>query len=132
LKKIIFLMTAIFFLAGCARIVTETAGKWDEKYLLLIEKGKTTAKDIVTAFGIPQKEIIGSNGRIWIYQNISNQFLLISGNPPATMETESFCLTLWFNNEGIVVDRNLAYSRLINRYVKEHAERLGAKEEVSK
>lgn len=114
-KKIIafgvLLFMFFFYLSGCMSVREISNGmKWDESLLLSIEKGKTTAKDIAYSFGSPQKEIMGTNGRIWVYFYNRWKYLYDQNMFLGATDTEHHSLSIWFNQDGIVTDYSLYYN----------------------
>lgn len=128
MKKILFFIIPVMLLTltGCLTIRQITSGtKWEDNAIFLIEKGKTTAKDIAYAFGSPQKEIMGGNkGRVWIYFYDIAKYLYEGSIRRGMIEGEHYSLTIWFNKDGIVTDYSLTYNKFEDPDLKSQAERI--------
>jgi outer membrane protein assembly factor BamE (lipoprotein component of BamABCDE complex) len=112
---LVYFLIGILGMVGCISIQkVESGRKRDDNLLFLIEKGKTTAKDIAYSFGPPQKEIVGSTGRVWIYYSSTYKHCAQDGYIYALAENEESSLTLWFDNNGVVKDLNLSYNHYVN------------------
>jgi outer membrane protein assembly factor BamE (lipoprotein component of BamABCDE complex) len=129
MKKLMFmLVTGLFVLslAGCLTVQELKSGvQWDNNALFLIEKGKTTAKDIAYSFGSPQKEIIGGEkGRIWIYFYDNAKYIFEGAINHGIVEGEHNALTIWFNKDGIVTDLSYTYNKFEDPTKKKWADRI--------
>lgn len=94
---------------------SKSGRKWDSNLIFLIEKGKTTAMQIATVFGPPQKELTGKTGRIWTYSysEATNALVFRPFQAPQSgvAEGENGTLAIWFNAAGIVTDVNLSIQK---------------------
>ena len=108
--KYLFYCIFLVSLSGCMTVQQVKSGtEWDNNSLFLIKIGKTTAKEIAYGFGSPQKEIIGNNGRIWIYYNESGKYYFEGNVRRSLLKSEYYCLTVWFDKEGIVQNCDLFF-----------------------
>ena len=121
--RIAIILFSLASITACASVRELTSGtKWDDNALFLIKSGQTTAKDIAYAFGSPQKEILGAGGRIWIYYYDSGKYVFEGNVARGMAEGEHYCLSIWFDPNGIVVNHDLSYSRMENPQTKQVAE----------
>lgn len=103
----------VLSLGGCMTVKELKSGvQWDNSALFLIEKGKTTAKDIAYSFGSPQKEIIGGEkGRIWVYFYDNAKYIFEGNINRGIVEGEHNALTIWFNKDGLVTEFSYTYNK---------------------
>lgn len=131
-RTIFYLMALILTLtifAGCRSVREINSGTmWNNELLFLIEKGKTTAKDIVYAFGAPQKEIIGGKGRIYIYYADTARYIFEGAVNIGMADGEHYSLTIWFDQNGVVTDYSLTYNKFESPNLKKEADRLQAQQ----
>lgn len=123
---VFFVGLIVFSLSGCLTVRNVRSGvQWDDNALFLIERGKTTAKDIAYAFGTPQKEIIGGEkGRIWVYFYDNARYIFEGNISHGIAESEHSGLTIWFDRNGIVTDFSYIYKRFEDPQKKKWADRI--------
>jgi len=91
------IILCLISLSGCWTEKERRSGTQLENALVLLERGKSTDKDVADSFGSPQKEIMGGEkGRIWVYQGNVNYGMFKGGH--------NALLALWFNNDGILTE----------------------------
>lgn len=113
-------------LIGCLTVRELGSGtQWDSNALFLLERGKTTAKDIAYSFGSPQKEIIGGEkGRIWVYFYDNAKYIFEGNIKRSMVEGEHNALTLWLNKNGILTDFSYSYNKFEDQDSKKQAENI--------
>lgn len=124
---LIFMLPVLCFLVGvgCVNVRTiESGKKWDDNLLFLIKSGETKATDVAYAFGSPEKEIIGKNGRIWIYKKGTYKYECEGNARRALLESEDYSFTVWFNADGVVVNYSLSYNSYESPYIRSPSETL--------
>ena len=129
MKKVDFLVVFGFLLLSLTSCMTvqelRSGAQWDNNALFLIERGKTTAKDVAYSFGSPQKEIIGKeNRRIWVYFYDNAKYIFEGAINHGVVEGEHNALTIWFNKDGVVTDLSYTYNKFEDPTKKEWAERI--------
>jgi outer membrane protein assembly factor BamE (lipoprotein component of BamABCDE complex) len=108
------LILCLIGLSGCMTVREVSSGnQWDDNAMFLLERGKSTAKDIAYAFGSPQKEILGGEkGRIWVYFYNHGKYIFEGQINHGMAEGEHNALTLWFNKDGILTDISYTFNRV--------------------
>lgn len=121
---ILSIMLIAISLSGCRTVREIYSGShWDNNSLFLLERNKSTAKDIAYSFGSPQKEIIGGEkGRIWVYYYEKSKHIFQGNDKIGVVEGEHNSLTLWFDKTGILTDFSYTFNKFENPDMKKWAE----------
>ena len=123
--SLLTIICPLLLTASCTTVRQfESGTKWEDNALFLIKPGKTTAKEIAYGFGSPQKEIVGTDGRIWIYYNNSAKYLYDAGIRVGIIEGVYYSLIIWFDSNGVVTNRDLSYREYIDPDLKKRADKL--------